>query len=140
MFLHPTNQYRATSVESATPLQLVVKLYQGAIRFTNEAMRAVDAHDVEGAHEAFLRAQSIVLELAGTLDLDAGELALQLLGLYDYTHRLLVQANLHKDVAPAQEAVGLLRELLSAWQALADGTSSPSEGMTPTGRELVGIR
>ena len=111
--------YRRVEVETATPEKLVVMLYNGAIRHVEDAKRAVLIKDLGRTHDHLIRAQEIVTELRGALNFAAGEVAQNLDRIYDYVHRLLVQANLKKDAAPLDECLGHLRELRDAWDEIA---------------------
>jgi flagellar protein FliS len=118
--LNPYQKYRATKVETAGQVDLVVMLYQGAVRFTRVAIDAMDRDDPKAAHTGLVRAQDIIVELLGSLNRDAGgQIAGQLASVYDYCFRRLVTANVHKDPAPAREVVGILRDLGTAWQEIA---------------------
>ena len=120
MLPNPYQQYRATKVGTASRVDLVVMLYQGVVRFTRAAIEATEHGDVKAAHRGFTRAQDIVAELVTTLDYDrGGEVAKQLLALYDYAFRRLVEANCKKDVVPAREVIQIFRDLGMAWQELA---------------------
>jgi flagellar protein FliS len=118
--LNPYQQYRATKVETAGSVDLVVMLYQGAVRFVRLGIDSLDRSDATNAHTNFVRAQDIVIELLGSLNREAGgPIAQQLAALYDYCFRQLVTANIKRDPAPAREVVGILRELGTAWQEIA---------------------
>ena len=120
MLPNPYQQYRATKVGTASPVDLVVMLYQGVVRFTRAGIEATERGDVQASHKAFVRAQDIIAELIATLDHDrGGEVAKQLLALYDYAFRRLIEANCKKDVAPAREVIQIVRDLGMAWQELA---------------------
>ena len=120
MPLNPYQQYRATKVETAGSVDLVVMLYQGAVRFVRLGVDALDRNDLNTAHTNFVRAQDIVIELLGSLNREAGgQIAVQLASIYDYCFRQLVTANIKKDPAPAREVVGILRDLGTAWQEIA---------------------
>ena len=121
MLPNPYQQYRATKVGTASPVDLVVMLYQGVVRFTRAAIEAVERGDVQAAHKGFVRAQDIIAELIATLDHErGGDVAKQLLALYDYAFRRLVEANCKKDAAPGLEVIRMFRELGTAWQELAN--------------------
>lgn len=121
MIANPYQQYRATTVETANPVELVTMLYQGVLRFTQRAIQAVERRDIGEAHANFVRAQAIVIELTAHLDLQGGgAVARNLQALYTYAYDRLVEANCRKSIAPAAEVVRLFRELLPAWQALAE--------------------
>ena len=74
-------------------------------------MRAFVA-DSEAARSAFLRSQDIVAELMGGLNMEAGEIASNLFRLYEYLHRRLVEANVHRDIAAANEVETLVKSLI----------------------------
>jgi flagellar secretion chaperone FliS len=118
--LNPYQQYRATKVETAGSVDLVVMLYQGAVRFVRFGIEALEREDAKAAHDSLVRAQDIIVELLGSLNREeGGQIAGQLASLYDYCFRRLVQANVKKDPAPAREVVGILRDLSTAWQEIA---------------------
>jgi flagellar protein FliS len=122
--------YRQTQTQTASPGELVVMLYRGAIRFVSKGIAALESQDIQGSHTNLVRAQEIVAELLGTLDLArGGEIADQLLGIYEYLNRRLVDANLTKDAAPAREVERFLRELLPAWEEAAR-QASPAPAST----------
>lgn len=113
------DRYRQVGVETASPIGLVIMLYRGAIRFLTEAEEAMAARDIPEAHRCLVRSQEIIAELMGSLNLDAGEIAINLSRLYDYMQQRLIEANLRKDPAAAMEVRCLLIELLGAWEAIA---------------------
>lgn len=119
--MNPYQRYLDATAETAAPLDLVLMLYQGVLRFTAQAIDAVGQHDVAEAHKSLVRAQDIVAELASSLNRDEGGAAAEnLFALYEYSYRRLVDANVKKDVAPAEEVAHLFRELLPAWQEVAE--------------------
>ncbi|HEY8286752.1 MAG TPA: flagellar export chaperone FliS [Chloroflexota bacterium] len=110
-------QYRAITTETAGPGDLLLQLYQAAIKNVGQARLAVECANVPTAHKHIVRAQDIVLELQRTLDHEkGGELAPTLDSLYTFMRRRLVDANIAKAVEPLDEVQGLLRQLLAAWQ------------------------
>ncbi len=117
--------YRRMQVTTASPPQLVVQLYEGAICFLERAVPALEAGDVEQAHVSLIRAQDIISQLRASLNRDAGPLALQLDGLYDFFWRQLLAANARKDPTLARQVRGYLQQLASAWRAIA----TPSWGV-----------
>src|SRR6266851_8959809 len=119
--------YRQTQAQTAAPGELVVMLYQGALRFVTSAIEAIEAKDIAASHASLIRAQAIVSELNDSLDMErGGDIARNLTNIYDFMLRRLIDANLRKDATPAREVHSLLRELLPAWQAAArQGTPAP---------------
>ena len=126
----PTATYRSAQVTSSSPAGQVVLLYEGAIRFGTRHLAALEHGDIQAAHDASLRCQSIVAALREVLDKSAGDIALRLDGLYDFCLRRLVDGNIHKDPEPTAEALTILRELLEAWRAIA-GPSQVSVAVGP---------
>ena len=95
----PQNEYLKAKIMTARPDQLQTMLYDGAIRFCEQAREAVQNADAPTAHDRLMRAQRIVLELATSMKAELNpELCGKLAGLYNYVYRLLVDANLHKDL------------------------------------------
>ena len=125
----PTAAYRQAQVTTVSPTAQVVLLYEGAIRFCAQHIQKLAQGDLEGAHNTSLRAQAIISALRESLDMSTGPIATQLDALYDYMHRRLVEGNLAKDDKAAREVIGLLRDLLEAWRAIA---SSPQGAPRPT--------
>lgn len=119
--MNPYQQYRRNQVETAGPGQLVLLLFNGALRFIQQAVGAMESRDLEGANRYLGRAQAIISELMGSLDLEQGEVARNLFNLYEYIHYRLVQGNIKKTVSPLEEAAGLLRELRDSWEEMCRG-------------------
>ncbi len=108
--------YRTTQVQTSSPAELILLLYDGAIKYCRQAEAHLDNGERELAHNALLRSQDIIDELAVSLDFSAGEeIAQGLSQLYDYMGQRLVEANIHKDKAPITEVAAMLQELREAW-------------------------
>ncbi|MGE5589449.1 MAG: flagellar export chaperone FliS [Bacillota bacterium] len=117
---NPYAQYREMQVQTAGPEQLVLMLYDGALRFCNGARVAMEKKDYETAHNQIARAQDIIYELMAGLNPQAGDIADHLFSLYEYFTFRLIQANLRRDPQPIGEVMSLVAELRSAWaQAMA---------------------
>lgn len=114
MITSPYEKYRQSSVQTSTPAQLVVMLYDGAIRFVRTAMDGLSKQDYEKTNLNFGKAQSIVSELMSTLDYSY-EISKNLYSLYEYTNYLLIEANIRKSPEKAEEAIGYLTELRETW-------------------------
>src|SRR5471032_2317759 len=113
--------YQAQSVLTASPGQLVLLMYDGALRFIAQARAGFALPErtpkrIETINTALLRAHAVIAELKANLDHDAGgEVAKNLDRLYDYHLRRLFAANLHKDETPVIEVEELIRTLRDAW-------------------------
>lgn len=113
-------RYRGVQLNTASPAQLVVMLYDGALRFVGEADEAFARDDRARAGDRIGRAMAIVDELAATLDpAHAPELAENLLALYGFCKRRLFDANLGRDRAALADVVASLTPLREAWAAVA---------------------
>jgi len=110
----PYEKYRQSSVQTSTPAQLVIMLYDGAIRFARTAMDGLSKQDYEKTSLNFGKAQTIVSELMSTLD-HSYEMSENLYKLYEYTNFLLIEANIRKSPEKAEEAIGYLTDLRETW-------------------------
>ena len=124
-------QYQRVQTQTASPGQLVVLLYQGCVRFIGRARAAMAAEDYDTSRLNLLRAQDIVAELMSSLNLEAGDVAGNLLRLYEYMHRRLVQANIRRDHAAAAEVEALIRSLLPAWEEAARQQAQVTASVAP---------
>ncbi len=116
-----SNEYLKTKVLTASPEQLQLMLYDGALRFCEQARQAIENHQVEESFNALSRAEKIVLELCnGMRDEIAPETCDNMRRLYVFCYERLVDANLNKAVAPLDEAVGVLRHMRKTWVLLMD--------------------
>lgn len=106
--------YKNQQIMTASPAELTLMLYNGAIRFTSESIMALEDGDLNKCHNANLRAQNIVREFRLTLDMQY-EISQNWSALYEYITYRLIQANIKKDKAMLAEARGLLTELRDAW-------------------------
>ena len=108
--------YRTNAIETASPEQLTLMCYDGALRFMRRAARSLDAGDFADASYAVGRSQAIVNELNVTLDMDAGgEIATNLRSLYLFVNRHMSDALVAKEAGKVRESVGLIGDLRSAW-------------------------
>ncbi len=130
-------QYNEVQIKTANKGQLIVLLYQGALRNMRKALLQLEEKDMEGKGNSLIKAQDIILELMCALDqsmLEEGnELAANLQRLYLYCYRQLVQANLKMAPKPIEEVIELLANLLEAWeQVAANGGGDGGGGIQPT--------
>ncbi len=125
-------RYLQTAVETAHPARLVVMLYDGALRFLNLAVEAIEQRNYEQQNLYLQKAQRILSELISSLDFaQGGEIAENLFQLYTYLYNQLVQANISDDKAKVQHAIALLSELREAWDTIASQVEAPPQTCTP---------
>jgi flagellar secretion chaperone FliS len=123
--------YQAQSVLSASAGQLILMLYDGALRFLGHARDALEQpvttpKRIEVVNTNIIKAQAIIVELQSCLNFEAGgDHAKNLDRLYDYYLRQLLQANLKKQVGPVVEVEGLVRTLRDGWAEMLRGQDAP---------------
>lgn len=110
------DQYFRNAVLTATPEQLQLMLYDGAIRFITQARETMQAQDIEQTHNLLTRAQRIILEMQNGLRPDvAPDICNQMASLYTFIYRRLVDANVNKDVLALDEALQILNHMRETW-------------------------
>ncbi|MBI4574825.1 MAG: flagellar export chaperone FliS [Planctomycetes bacterium] len=113
--------YLETQIRTASPEQLLIMLFEGAIRFAEQAKVRLDGRDYEGSHGLLVRSQHIVLEVMYSLDKGIGdEVYRNLVALYRFVYLRLVRANITRDKAPVDEALRILQHLRETWVAAID--------------------
>lgn len=108
-------QYKQNTVFTATPEELTLMLYDGAIKFINIAKINIENNNISKVNEALIRAQDIVLELNASLNMDY-EISKNLRSIYDFVMDRLIDGNIKKEVAPLDEAIDLLTDLRDTWK------------------------
>src|SRR6266550_295348 len=113
--------YLKTKVFTATPEQLQLMLYDGAIRFAEQARLALEQKNFEQSYNMISRVQKIITEMNYSLKHTvAPELCAKLASLYNYIYRKLVEASIEHTVASIDEALDLLRYQRQTWALLLD--------------------
>ena len=113
--------YQATQISTATKEQLLLITYDIAIRSCRLAETALDnnnqSQDYDQAHREIVRAQDVIRELMVTLNTEkGGEMAQNLMRLYDYMYQQLVEANIKKDASYVRSVLTMLEDLKSTWE------------------------
>lgn len=111
---NPNEVYQRNQVTTARPEELTHMLYNGAIRFIQQAKLAIEKKDLPNAHSFIMKTQDIITELLATLNMEY-EISLTLQSLYDYMKRRLIEANLTKDTVILDEVQNMLAELKTTW-------------------------
>ncbi len=125
------NAYTRVDVETASQGKLIVMLFNGAIKRAEEAKRQIERKNNEGVHNNLIRAQDIIAELRGALNMKAGEISVNLDRIYEYFQHLLITANIKKKSEPIDECVMLMTEIRDAWKELFDRLAK-EEAAEPT--------
>lgn len=112
--------YQQQAVLTASPGQLVVMLYDGACRFLSQGAFAMREADRVRSHERLRRGEAIIDELLCTLNLEAGEIAEQLHGIYVFCKQQLAEARLEDDADKVEWVRDQLADLREAWAQIAN--------------------
>lgn len=121
MSSHAAKNYLRTKVFTATPEQLHLMLYDGAIRFAEQAKLALEQKNYDASFNALSRAQKIIAELTAALKHDVSPLLCgKLAALYNYVYRKLIEANIEHTIQPVDDALEILRYQRETWVLLLD--------------------
>jgi flagellar protein FliS len=124
--MNPTaaQNYLRTRVLTATPEQLQLMLYDGAIRFCEQARPALEKRDWETTYNTISKAQKIITQLTCTLKHDVHpEMCDRLSSLYTYVHRKLTEASVDHTIESLDDALAILRYQRETWAILMDQLS-----------------
>ncbi len=112
---NPYDKYRMNAINTATPEELTLMLYNGALKFCNQAKAAFEEKDYIKANKLVQRVEDIIREFQITLNRKY-EISEQLDMMYDYIYRCLVNANIKKSTELLDEATGLIRTMRDTWK------------------------
>lgn len=127
------NEYLKTQVLTASPEQLQLMLYDGAIRFAEQAREAIEQQRTEDSYHLITRTENIVMEMcSGLRDEIAPDICGNMRRLYIYCYEQLVEANIQKDTQPLQNALRILRDMRETWVMLLEKLRAERNG-EPTG-------
>jgi flagellar protein FliS len=114
------NQYLQTQVQSRSPLELVVMLYDGAIQQAEAAREAVLAGNIPARKAAVSKMMAIISQLQSTLDMErGGDIAENLDRIYSWALARLLDAVVDRDAGPIEEVRRVFESLREAWQTIA---------------------
>lgn len=111
---NPYAQYQRSKILTASPAELTLMLYEGAIKFGNIAIDAIEAKEVEKAHEHIIKVQRIIQEFRSTLNMKY-PVAQDFENVYSYLASRLIEANVKKDAEIMREVVEHLRTMRETW-------------------------
>ena len=118
------NAYLRSKVMTATPAELTLMLYEGAIKFVNKAIMSIEKDDVMGAHNNLMKTQRIIEELRASLD-HKYPVAKEFDTVYEYILRRLVEANIKKDKDILEEVLEHLRTMRDTWKEGMKNANAP---------------
>lgn len=122
------NAYLRSKVMTATPAELTLMLYEGAIKFVNKAIMSIEKDDVMGAHNNLMKTQRIIEELRASLD-HKYPVAKEFDTVYEYILRRLVEANIKKDKDILEEVLEHLRTMRDTWKEVMKNANAPQSAL-----------
>ncbi|PKK91997.1 MAG: flagellar export chaperone FliS [Candidatus Wallbacteria bacterium HGW-Wallbacteria-1] len=131
-YSNKVNNYKQTQITTASPGRLVILMYDGCIRFLNQAKAGIREKRLDMANNNIVRTQKILNELSLVLDMEkGGEIAKNLWRLYDYMVYRLIDINIKKDEEAIDEIIVMLEQLRDAWTQVI----SQERGIAPGGNQ-----
>ena len=124
MAYNPMAAYGTNKVTTATPAELTLMLYEGAIKFCNIAQLAMEKKDNEKANLNIQKARNIIVELQSTLNFDY-PVAKDFDVIYSFIFERLTAANVSKDPTVIDEILEQLRDLRDIWKQVMRATKDP---------------
>ncbi|NUQ35448.1 MAG: flagellar export chaperone FliS [Planctomycetaceae bacterium] len=136
----PINAYLSTSVKTASKDQLLMMLFDGAIKFAHQAKAAMQVKNIEVMSDCCVKVQKIITELMSTLDADLipPELYKNLMSLYTFCHKRMVAANIERNPLYVDEAITVINQLREVWKQAIDKVLDEFGGRLPTQDEIQG--
>ena len=107
--------YQNSAIQTASPAELTLMLYEGAIKFCNIALMALEKKDYNKVNENLKKAQRIITEFRVTLD-HKYPVWEDFDRVYDYIYRRLVEGNISKDMEIIEDALKYIREMRDTWK------------------------
>ncbi len=109
------NAYQRNAIMTASPAELTLMLYEGAIKFCNIGIMAIENKEIEKANTNLKKAQNIISELRASLDRKYPVWE-DFERVYDYIYRRLVEGNMKKDTEIVEDALKYIREMRDTWK------------------------
>lgn len=110
-----STQYLQKKAETASPMELIIMLYEGGIKFLNQAKMYGEQKQHDKRCEVLINAQEVIRELKNSLDMSIIEISPRLASLYNYMLKRLISANVDKKVEYIDEVIRMLSELRDVW-------------------------
>ncbi len=107
--------YANSRIKTATPAELTLMLYEGAIKFCNIAIAAIEEKNIEKAHNNIVKVENIIIEFQSSLD-HKYPVAEDFDNVYTYLKQCLLEANIKKDKEKLEEVLTHLRTMRDTWK------------------------
>lgn len=112
---NPYATYQNNSVTTSTPGELTLMLYNGCLKFIQQAKKSMDDGNIEEKNKSIQKARAIVTELMLTLD-QSIPISENMLILYEFVNNRLIEGNIKNDSALLDEAAGIIKEFRDTWK------------------------
>lgn len=117
MAMNAAAVYQNSKIMTATPQELTLMLYDGAIKFCNLAIMAIEKKEIPKAHSNIVKTENIIREFRSTLDVRYST-AKDFDVMYEYINRRLVEANMKKDKEILEEVLVYIKDMRDTWKEL----------------------
>ncbi len=118
--------YFKNKIMTASPAELTLMLYEGAIKFANKAVMAIEKNDMQKAHDNIMKTERIIEEFRATLNFKY-PIAKEFDNVYEYLLKRLVEANIKKDTEILEECLEHLRGMRDTWKEVMKAANNPLE-------------
>ncbi|EGL83695.1 flagellar protein FliS [Caldalkalibacillus thermarum TA2.A1] len=112
---NPYQTYKHNAVQTASPGELTLMLYNGCLNFIKQARQAIEEDNIQERNKYMQKAQDIIRELMVTLNTDYA-VAKDMLRMYDYILRRLIEANINNDTAILDEVETYVSQFRDTWK------------------------
>ena len=112
---NPYQSYQENSVTQSTPGELTLMLYNGCLKFLNQAKKGIDTNNIELRNTNIQKAQAIIREFMVTLD-QSIPVSESMINLYEYMNNRLIEANVKNDASIVEEVIGYTTEFRDTWK------------------------
>lgn len=116
--------YLKSKIMTASPAELTLMLYEGAIKFANKAVMAIEKNNMQKAHDNIMKTERIIEEFRATLNFKY-PIAKEFDNVYEYLLKRLVEANVKKDTEILEECLEHLRGMRDTWKEVMKTAKNP---------------
>ena len=146
-YTNAISTYRETRVKTASQGQLIIMLYEAAVKYLDGALELLGLNaggnknpaNIEKISKSILKVQEIITELTASLDFEqGGEIARNLFSLYTWFNRELLEANINQDIRRITSVRNQIHDLKSAWMEAVAKSNSENAGKVVAGVNIAG--
>jgi len=146
-YTNAISTYRETRVKTASQGQLIIMLYEAAVKYLDGALELLSLNaggnknpaNIEKISKSILKVQEIITELTASLDFEqGGEIARNLFSLYTWFNRELLEANINQDIRRITSVRNQIHDLKSAWMEAVAKSNSENAGKVVAGVNIAG--